>query len=683
MRVAIDAIIYTFLLVNLAILGFNAIFGENPDYFAMSNKALCFKLGFGFLFWLAKKFQVLSQTVIAFLAVNTLSFYLLLCTLTVQKNLFIVGSEAYHLAFSTLEKFLIDDNLELAMAVHAYSIVAWYGLCLYFGKFDDIDSGFVLYSVISFCLLNYAVNLYTMHANTCSLRDYIKKIKELKCQIQNIFETIPEAVFVVKSDLSIILKNNSAESIISENSHNFIKEVMLGEEDNCTYLAEMVSQLVSKGNVEDLTLGKSKLGDKTFEWKARLVSWEGEPAVTLLMRDVTATIQLEQVKHEAHMKNVMLRSVSHELRTPANAFKNLLERTINSPNIPEKERSMLELAHDNCQHLLHVVNDLLDFSQFLHGTFRLAKQKFDIRQTLRNSFKPYEYMIKAAGLEAVLEVDSTLPTFGFNDPNRLCQVVMNLLSNATKFTRKGGIKVFAKRASELAMKVTVSDSGVGISEKHQSFLCTLFGRLMENESLNPQGCGLGLHISNLLAVQLGGSELKVDSALGEGAAFSFMVQLREEGTIITDYTTEIDEDKSAFIIPVFDFTTKISLGRVLVVDDNVFNRDIVVCILEDFGVECFAVSSGVEAIRVITESPNPFNLMFLDFEMPDLNGPQTAKCLKEMQTLGKIEELPVIVAYTAYSSQKDMQECKDAGMEEFLNKPCSAREVQMLVQKYC
>lgn len=678
----IESLLFTLFAINLCFLINNAILGESPNSLATSNKASIAKLCFCIVTFIVKRLNILSTLTISVIFANIFGVYLLAMGLVWQKPIFVISSEAYRVTFLNIERQIMPSNVKLSLAVHIYSNAVFYYMCYHYGRFDEIEGGFILVSSIAYVLANDIVYVYSLNYTTLKQQENCNRLTELKLQIQSIFESIPEVVFVVKKDLSIILKNDAADDVLSQTSPNFLKEVQLKQEDGAfVKLANKVEELINNGSLVNLKLGESTIKDSTYEWKVSLVSWEGEEAATLLMRDVTAIIQLEKAKHEAKLKNVMLRSVSHELRTPVNSFSNLLERALECSGLPENAKKFLNLAQDNCQHILHVINDLLDFSQFMHGSFKLAKRKFDIRQTLRASFKPYEYMIKAAGLSTELHIDPALPKFGCNDPSRISQVVMNLLSNASKFTRQGSIQMHAFQVGENSIKVSVTDTGVGISSDQQVRLCSLFGKLKENESLNPQGCGLGLHISNLLAIQLGKEEIRVQSILGVGSTFSFLFSFNEEN--VWDYSYDIEEEKSQLVLPVFNSLVTTIVGKVLVVDDNVFNRDIIACILQDIGVECTTACSGYEAIKLISENPNFFQLMLLDYEMPELNGPQTARQLVQLESEGGIGALPAIVAYTAYSSEKDQQECKDAGMVEFLTKPCTAYEVRQLVQKYC
>lgn len=681
---AIDILMISAVIVNLLYFIQNQVFGENPNNYSTSNISTCLKIVTILILKALHYTHIINEKHMAILFSHFICFYIIMQAFKWMPQNFYICSEGYRMIFLTLKRvLLIGNSVKLGAVMHVYSVFIWYLICIYHDKFYGIETNLALAVAVTLTFGNECMNAFSIFKDSQNNIEHIRKITELQQQLQNIFSSIPEAIFVVKRDMTMIMQNKAADSVLAQTNPDFLNQIQLTLEDQTQVrLTEKVAELVMKGTESPL-LGQSTLDEKTFEWKVSLVSWEGEPSFTLLMRDVTALIQLEQAKNDTQVKNVMLRSVSHELRTPANAFTNLIERALGVSDLPVAARKFLELAHDNCQHLLHVVNDLLDFSQFLHGTFRLSKRRFDVRQALTNSFKPFEYMITAAGLQAELKVDPTLPSYGHNDPSRICQVIMNLLSNATKFTRRGCITVTASREDMNSMKVSVIDTGVGVSESQLAKLGSLFGKLKENESLNPQGCGLGLHISNLLAQQLGGQSLQIKSVLGEGTSFSFSVNLAEHDNCFTDYTEDIDEDSGQISLPYFNFSKQASKGKVLVVDDNVFNRDILACILSDIGVECTTASSGYEAIQLISSHTVPFQLMFLDYEMPELNGPQTCKLLHEMLRSNKLSQLPTIVAYTAYSSEEDIQECLNAGMSTYICKPCSSSEIRKLIAKYC
>lgn len=658
-------------------------FSENQSFQAMDFGFSLMKLiVLGGILGL-KKSGVINTQVVAITFANLFGLYLMVMGLVWQKRIFLFCSEVFRMIFIYLVRVLFVANNKFCFVVHSYSVLVWHILCFWFGKFDGVEDRLSLFLLVASCLGIELYNDYKMHVSVLKLRATIRRSIKHKQQIQNIFDSIPEIVFVVGEHLNILLHNHAAHQVLSMKADGFLYDVNLLQVDGSLIsLALRVQELTTTGTLVSPKLGKSIIGDNTYEWKVSLTMWDGQPAATLLIQDVTALIQFEHSKYDAQLRNVMLRSISHELKTPANAFSNLLESALKCTNLPKKAERLLELAHDNCQHILHVIDDLLDFSKFMCGTFSLVKRRFNVRKILNDSFKPYKYMIKAAGLKADLTVDPELPIYGLSDSSRISQVIMNLINNACKFTRHGRITLMASLVATNSIEVSVSDTGVGILKEQQVNLRKFFWKLKENQCLNPRGIGLGLHISNLLAIQLGGEVLQVASEYGKGSTFSFTVNLNDESYISTDFSPELEEDKEPVVLPMFDFSVKRAFSRVLVVDDNVFNREIIASILHDIGVDCYSTSSGLEAIQAIINQV-PFGLMFLDYEMPDLNGPQTARLLMQKKLAGEISVLPVIVAYTAYSSEQDRLECKEAGMQEFVTKPCAASEVRRLVAKYC
>mmetsp|Transcript_16079 Transcript_16079/g.29470 ORF Transcript_16079/g.29470 Transcript_16079/m.29470 type:complete len:469 (+) Transcript_16079:64-1470(+) len=454
------------------------------------------------------------------------------------------------MCFILFEVDVIQDHLFYGILLQVKHGAVWYGLCFYYNIFKEAKSKHFLVVIIIMTTAVDFVLITKRRMESNQLKKIFSKLNALKEEIEEIFTSIPDPIMVVNRALDTIKVNGAAELLCNEQPLVLIEALVQPLNTNMhldyEFLKDKIFEFIDLNEVTEKSLGISKLGDKIFEIKAKLVTWQDSKAATLIFRDVTMLIQLEQSKHESQMKNVMLRSVSHELRTPANAFQNLVLRVMKLPNLPDKALRLLGLATDSCKHFLHVINDLLDYSQFINGSFRLSKCKFDLRQTIASSFKPFEYMINSSGLSSSLMIDEALPTCCYNDPNRLSQILMNLLSNAVKFTRHGGIRVKAALNSWDSMRISVEDDGVGISIEQQSKLFSLFGKLQENESLNPQGCGLGLHISNLLARQLGGQPIEIESAIGMGSKFWFDVSLNDATEcLFSDYTIGIDEEKTA------------------------------------------------------------------------------------------------------------------------------------------
>jgi signal transduction histidine kinase/CheY-like chemotaxis protein len=682
---------YVFRVTILMVLIANSIFlvsallsgGDTLDDNFPNHPAILLKLLINFsLYFLEDKRLISHRTAAVAWANIILIFWLKLCFFVSPEHLFI-SHHLYRMSFILFEADIIKDNLYLGIALHIKQVVLWYGLCFYFDIFKDITSNsFLVITVV--CIELAPAIKKRLEGN--QLRTAFEQLTQMKESIEDIFSSIPDPVFVVGKDNKVKMANLAASKLIEINPQLVeVTNVLLqlnSEETQHSSLRDKIAELINADATEERSIGVSKIDDRLFDWKAKLVRWREDKAVTLVLRDVTLLIQLEKSKHESQMKNVMLRSVSHELRTPANAFQNLIQKVLRMPDLPEEACKFLGLASDSCKHFQSVINDLLDYSQFINGCFRLSKVKFDIRKCLTSSFKPFEYIIKSAGLESSLELADSLPEFCFNDPTRLSQILMNLLSNAVKFTQRGSIRVSAAPSDNLAILISVEDTGVGVSHEQQSNLFKLFGKLQENESLNPQGCGLGLHISNLLAIQMGGKTMDIESEAGRGSKFWFEICFADEAGEFDDCLGDIGEDKAVVSDDVF----KVVEGqppRVLIVDDYVFNRDILRELLLELNVTSDEAKSGFEAIdRIVSRQESPYQLVFLDFEMPELSGVETTARLFAMKAQGLLSDIPPIVAYTAYTSDDDRQACFAVGMSGFLAKPSDFTELKATVAKY-
>ncbi|EAR89361.3 ATPase, histidine kinase-, DNA gyrase B (macronuclear) [Tetrahymena thermophila SB210] len=252
--------------------------------------------------------------------------------------------------------------------------------------------------------------------------------------------------------------------------------------------------------------------------------------VIVTIRDVTHFNQIKVLKDINERKQIMLRNVSHELRQPLNCIISMMQLT---RDIYQDETLIQEYINPtlySSQILLNLLNDFLDFSQIQAGTFKLTNVSFNIKKLFENIFQMMKAQIKIRQLNFILNIinQNEIPEEIKSDPNRIQQIITNLLGNAVKFTEQGDILLSLEKQSPYLYKVTVQDSGIGITEEGQKNLFKTFGKVDQEfkQNLNPQGVGLGLMISNILAKQLSPSEnlgLQVESKLGHGTKFFFFI----------------------------------------------------------------------------------------------------------------------------------------------------------------
>jgi signal transduction histidine kinase len=247
-----------------------------------------------------------------------------------------------------------------------------------------------------------------------------------------------------------------------------------------------------------------------------------------IFRDTTARDTIAKLEGNNAYKDRLLASVSHELRTPLNGNMNLVDCAIQDPSTPQKIKDKFLIpAVRSGKLLMHIINDILDYSQMQANSLKLVFTENNLRKGIEDAVQLVELQAARKGIELILDCDNSIPTNFQTDHNRMSQIVLNLLSNALKFTFKGCIKCLVERLGS-NVRISISDTGIGISPENQKKLFGAYTKLeYENQSeINPRGVGLGLSISNMLAQILGPSNasgISVTSFPGTGSTFSFFL----------------------------------------------------------------------------------------------------------------------------------------------------------------
>ncbi|CAG9333258.1 unnamed protein product [Blepharisma stoltei] len=443
---------------------------------------------------------------------------------------------------------------------------------------------------------------------------------------------------------------------------------------------------------EEVMLGICQRQGNNLEWKGRKLMFEGSECVLLSIRDVNHMIQLEQTISDNTLKNVLLRSVSHELRTPINAITFLTDSLICENNTIERElcKLKLDMISLSSKLLLSLVNDLLDYSKMITGAFSIKKAKFRLYEVINDAIQLIKLQAEKKGLTLILRYDPSLPQFVFSDSLRLKQALLNLLSNSLKFTIKGSIEVICIMGMKGKLKIKVKDTGIGISENKINDLFKEFNT-ERHETLNPQGCGLGLYISSRIVKDLGGDSVKVKSQIDVGSSFSFEIDIFEENSLDPhqyESGKSFSTDEQNFIISPPDFQalcTEKEPTSVLIADDNDINRIMLGNLLSKYKISFDEACTGKEAIRLVEKMSKlnrPYKVIIMDGSMPELNGWDVSNLINRMYFEYEISYLPVIIGYTAFNSEEEITLCYQSGMSYCLLKPCNPDELISTIRKY-
>ena len=399
---------------------------------------------------------------------------------------------------------------------------------------------------------------------------------------------------------------------------------------------------------------------------------QGNPTSFLfIQRDVTKRKQLEAAltksKEDAETasiaKSEFLATMSHEIRTPLNGvigYSDILMKTKLSP----KQSEFLHNLHISANSLLDLINDILDFSKIEVGKLDLNAERIDLIELAENIVDIMKLRASEKEIESLLNISPTLPRFIDADPVRLRQILVNLIGNAIKFTERGEIELkieaFPIEGKEDVMTFTFSvrDSGIGIPESKLQTIFESFSQADGSTTRKYGGTGLGLSISNTL-VQKMGSHIEVSSEIGVGSCFSFHIDLPFENT---------GEEE------VFNLEW---VKKVLVVDDNATNRNIIASLLEPYSIVCDHAPNGIVAMELI-EKNEEYDIVIIDYTMPHVNGLQVIKNIREND---KHSHVPIIFLYSSYEDETIYAECKALHVKGILQKPIRMNQLYRVVSQ--
>lgn len=382
--------------------------------------------------------------------------------------------------------------------------------------------------------------------------------------------------------------------------------------------------------------------------------------------------ELEKRRVEAEAANLaksqFLATMSHEIRTPMNGVMGMLELMLRE-DMPEEQKRRALVAQNSAQTLLTIINDVLDFSKIEAGQVELESIAFNPKQMIERAIALMSVRAEESGLALKFEPRGTIPEWVEGDPTRLTQVLINLIGNALKFTREGQIVVIAeyidKDGGDL-LRVSVQDTGIGISEHDQQ---KLFERFVQADATTTRkfgGSGLGLAISKQL-VELMGGEIGVVSAPGEGSTFWFAVRTKRTSA---QAEPRVELEKTD--------TVKNLEGplEVLVAEDNIVNQQIIEAFLRMAGHAATVVNNGSEAVGAI--QAKQFDIVLMDIQMPVMDGVAAAKAIRSLPAPGC--NVP-IVAVTANAMAEDRDQYLASGMNDYVSKPVQSAALMDVINR--
>ncbi len=354
-------------------------------------------------------------------------------------------------------------------------------------------------------------------------------------------------------------------------------------------------------------------------------------------------------------KSEFLASMSHELRTPLNAILGFTQLMNRDRTLSPQHQEQLKTINRAGEHLLALINDILEMSKIEAGRTTLNESNFNLTSMLENLESMLELKARSKGLELKFELAPDLPPVIKADEGKLRQVLINILGNAIKFTQRGWVSLRAKvEKSErpyFQLRFEIEDTGPGIAAEEMELLFEPFGQTKTGRE-SQQGTGLGLPISHKFVEMMGG-DIQVSSTVDKGSAFSF--DIRVIGSDVRDFRNELSQRRA---IALADTGKK---RRILIADDLANNRQFLVALLTSLGFEVREAENGKEALR-LRSSWEP-DLILMDMRMPMMDGYEAAKRIKAS------ERNTIVIALTASAFEEDRQKILAAGCDDFLGKP--------------